>query len=78
MQAGETSMIVAAQEIKEVARLLEVPSGGDNGGEPAPARVIRNTGGSGGGGGQDMNRAFSTYSEDDGCADSLYTQDLSR
>lgn len=72
-------MNVAAHEITEVARLLEAPSGGDSGREPAPARMDSHMeGAGGGGGGQSITRVFSTYSEDDGCADSLYTQDLSR
>ncbi|CAM9785055.1 unnamed protein product [Scytosiphon promiscuus] len=53
MEAGDTSVSLAMQEIKEVARLLEERSQGG----PTAGR-------------------FSTYSEDDGCADALYTQDL--
>eukprot|EP00903_Cladosiphon_okamuranus_P013149 g12263.t1 len=93
MEAGETSVNLAAQEIKEVARLLEVRSGGysygHGGREPARAAgqyggagaggqaVSRTSSGlSGGGGDHGVMRGFSTYSEDDGCADALYTQDL--
>lgn len=94
-KAGETSVNLAAQEIKEVARLLEVRSGGygyghGQSGREQPIRTASQYGGagggqdvsrtssglSGGGGGQGVRRGFSTYSEDDGCADALYTQDL--
>lgn len=97
-KAGETSVNLAAQEIKEVARLLELRSGGYSygGGREQPLRAASQYGGggviggggggqavsrtsssmSGGGGGQGVRRGFSTYSEDDGCADALYTQDL--
>lgn len=77
------SVSLAMQEIKEVARLLEERSQGG----PAVGRSVSreteqrrvahtNSGMGGGGGGQGVTRAFSTYSEDDGCADALYTQDL--
>lgn len=83
-------MNLAAQEIKEVARLLEVRSGGYSygGREREPLRTTSQYAGggqaasrtsgslTGGGGGQAVRRGFSTYSEDDGCADALYTQDL--
>lgn len=82
-------MNLAAQEIKEVARLLEVRSGGYGYGGREPLRTNSQYGGGGqavtrtsssgmggGGGGQAVRRGFSTYSEDDGCADGLYTQDL--
>lgn len=77
------SVSVAMQEIKEVARLLEErsqggpPIGRSTGRETEQRRVAQgNSGLGGGGGGQGVTRAFSTYSEDDGCADALYTQDL--
>ncbi len=96
-------MNLAAQEIKEVARLLEVRSGSITGGngsgyhyagrEPTRTNYASSAAGGssnsntmrgsssssslgGGGGGQAVTRGFSTYSEDDGCADALYTQDL--
>eukprot|EP00752_Nemacystus_decipiens_P008922 g7965.t1 len=97
METGETSVNLAAQEIKEVARLLEARSGGysyGGGGGREPVRPASQYGApvggggglavgrsssssmSGGGGGHGVRRGFSTYSEDDGCADALYTQDL--
>ncbi|CAM9946583.1 unnamed protein product [Ectocarpus sp. 4 AP-2014] len=72
METGETPVSLAAQEIKEVARILEARSGA-----PSVREPLRSTNSMGsGGGGQGVTRAFSTYSEDDGCADDLYTQDL--
>ncbi|CBJ32068.1 conserved unknown protein [Ectocarpus siliculosus] len=72
METGEAPVSLAAQEIKEVARILEARSGA-----PSVREPLRSTNSmGGGGGGQGVTRAFSTYSEDDGCADALYTQDL--
>ncbi|CAM9236197.1 unnamed protein product [Ectocarpus fasciculatus] len=72
METGETPVSLVAQEIKEVARILEARSGAPSVREPT--RPTNSMGS--GGGGQGVTRAFSTYSEDDGCADDLYTQDL--
>lgn len=77
MQAGQTSINLASQEIKEVARLLERrPSGlGSRAPDGHSARANSNTGGSSVPS-RVIPRVFSTYSEDDGCADGLYTRDL--
>lgn len=68
-------MQAAAEDIREVARLLER----GNSGRLQSANHVTNSGSVGQSrshGGGSVSRAFSTYSEDDGCADSLYTRDL--
>lgn len=69
------SVQAAAEDIREVARLLERGNSGrlQSTNHVISSGSISQSRSHGGGSGS---RAFSTYSEDDGCADSLYTRDL--